>query len=152
VWLLEFIDNRYTKVVELAALGNGRLHPPPPSSRYPWYSFLLRGCFEPTAIVQPEGLSQWRIPMTALTIEHATFRLVAQCLNKLRRRVTPHADFGNNIELWGTPENWWTDYWPCLKFFSRNCRYRGTDDFLKFILSMWMAFIYVSPQRIVTLG
>jgi hypothetical protein len=26
--------------------------------RYPWYSFLLRGCVDSRAIVRPEGLSQ----------------------------------------------------------------------------------------------
>jgi hypothetical protein len=26
--------------------------------RYPWHSFLLRGCVDPRAIVRPEGLSQ----------------------------------------------------------------------------------------------
>ena len=34
--------------------------------------------------VWPEGLSQWKFPMTPSEIEHAAFRLAAQCLNQPR--------------------------------------------------------------------
>ena len=50
--------------------------PPLPPIRFPQYIFLL----EP-------GLSLWTIPMTPSGMERATFGLVAQCLNQLRRRV-----------------------------------------------------------------
>ena len=43
----------------------------------------------PRSTVRPEGLGQWKIPMTSSRIEAATFRLVAQCLSQLRHHVPP---------------------------------------------------------------
>jgi hypothetical protein len=52
-------------------------------TRWPhsWYSIPLRCWLHPRAIVQPEGLGQFRIPMNSLGIKPMTFRPVAQCLN-----------------------------------------------------------------------
>ena len=42
-------------------------------------------------LVRPEGLCQWKIPMTPSEIESATFRLVSQMPQPTAPPRTPHA-------------------------------------------------------------
>ena len=81
-----FKDNRHMKVVRLSAIRTDRLSP---QEIFP-VLISVRGWVDRTCIVQPEGLCQWKIPMTPSGIELATFKLAAQCLNRLRHRLPPY--------------------------------------------------------------
>jgi hypothetical protein len=71
-----FPENRHMKVVRW---------PPLRCKRYLWL-ISLRSWVDPGGIVRPEGLNQWKIPMTPSGIEPANFWLVTQCFNELYHR------------------------------------------------------------------
>ena len=87
-----------------------------------------------TAIVQPEGLSQWKITITSSGIEPTTLLLLAQCLNQLRHTLLVRTNSKGREYLW---IGWNTA--PCAKV----CSGIGRE-----ILCCWWLLLTLTVSRL----
>jgi hypothetical protein len=84
-----------SQILRQSAHEGGKVVSPTHRPPLPREIFLLlisvRGWINPRAIVRPEGLCQWKIPVTPSGLDPATFRFVEQCLNHYAT-ACPHYD------------------------------------------------------------
>ena len=77
--LPEFLDSQYMKVVRLLFLHTSHLYPPEDIPG----TISVRGWVDSRAILQQEGLSQWKMLTSPSGIKPTTLLLVVLCLNQL---------------------------------------------------------------------
>jgi len=81
-----------------------RLYPPTPRQEIFLMSISVRVWVDPRAMMLPEGLCQWKIPVPTSWIEPATFRLVCNPWSDFRLWLTFCAFSGCVI---GSYSSWW---------------------------------------------